>query len=86
MKQKQLHREDVLFHHGLVQGGVTLVVRSVNAGPMLEREAVQAEGMLEATNAESRWCVYKSFHFSVCLKFFLKMLGVKPILRKNIYV
>lgn len=60
MKQKQLHGEDVLFHHCLVQGGVALVVRSVNGRPMLEREAVQAKRMSEATDAESRWCVYKS--------------------------
>lgn len=60
MKQKQLHGKDVLFHHRLVQGGVALVVRSINGGPMLERGAVQAEGMLEATDAESRRCVYKS--------------------------
>lgn len=46
MKQKQLHHEDVLFYHSLVQCCVALIVRSINGGPMLERETAQSEGML----------------------------------------
>lgn len=40
MKQKQLHHEDVLFYHRLVQRCVTLIVTDVDGGPVLEGETV----------------------------------------------
>lgn len=73
MKQKQLHHEDVLAYHSLVQGRIALIVRSIDGGPVLERERAQSKGMGQNVNVEPRWCmdIYDKIllNFTASLKF-----------------
>lgn len=76
MQKQQLHDEDVLRYHSLMQRGVAFVVRDIDGSPMLERETVQSKGTLTATDAESRWVdTVKFFQLSCMSEISLKMLG-----------
>lgn len=88
VKEQQLHGEDVLLYHSLVQRCVALVVRNVNGGPMLEREAYnEKEGWklsMQNLGGVSMGVHYKVLSIFLYVKFSLKFWGWKEYWEKNL--
>lgn len=78
VQQQQLHDQDVLLHHSLVQGCVALVVRGIDGGPVLERSSTIKRNVEDDIEAEPRWVFTIRFFQLFCISdISLKVLGLK---------